>query len=79
MRDTTGQSPILLAVDHDGNDLTDLVSSWLGPRFDWHGDRTSTCDILLPRDVKGLTLTCADGSEKELTRASLFPILYVCD
>lgn len=32
-----GPQPVLQVIDGAGNDITDTVLPYLGPKFDWHG------------------------------------------
>ena len=69
---------LLLAVDEHDNDITDLLLCWLGPRGDWHGDRTTTFADIIPayrlRPIT-LTLTCRDGTELTVLSSTPFPTL----
>lgn len=41
MRGRKGPSPIIIVVDENGEDCSDLVLPYFGPNYDWHG-RTFT-------------------------------------
>lgn len=41
MRGRKGPSPIIIVVDENGEDCSDLILPYFGPNYDWHG-RTFT-------------------------------------
>jgi hypothetical protein len=55
-----GPKPILQITDHESNDITDDILPYLGPNYNWHGEKFSL-DFF---NKKEITFELIDGTTK---------------
>ena len=58
-----GPNPILQIINDTKEDVTNIVLPYLGPNFDWHGNKLDSSFF----NSKVLTFEMADGSTQHIT------------
>jgi hypothetical protein len=62
-----GPQPILQIIDDSGNDITDKVLPYMGPRYDWHGSHIDPSFF----DTTFMSFELSDGTSETLFSAKL--------
>jgi len=64
-----GPRPLLQIIDDNSNDVTEVIIPYLGPEYNWHGNK------LTPKVLgyKSLAFELSDGTEKICEESQILP------